>query len=83
MRASCAILKLVVSFDGKNTELKQPVLFKNYIKQNVDTARGADADANLRTFKNKYGPNHDAFRGLTQEIAFKAWFILHFVQTAV
>ncbi|HNQ90198.1 MAG TPA: ParA family protein [Verrucomicrobiota bacterium] len=55
-------------FNGKTTELKQPPLFKSFIKQNVDTARGADAEANLRTFKAKYGPNCDAFRGLTQEI---------------
>ncbi len=55
-------------FEGKTTDLKQPSLFKNYIKQNVDTARGADAEANLRTFKHKYGPTYESFRGLTQEI---------------
>jgi len=55
-------------FKGKKTELQQPPLFKNVIKQNVDTARGADAEANLRTFNYKYKTNTDAFRGLTREI---------------
>lgn len=55
-------------FNGKTTELKQPPLFRSFIKQNVDTARGADAEANLRTLNAKYGRNCDAFRELTKEI---------------
>lgn len=61
-------LKAGQLFKGKNTELEQPRLFSNIIKQNVATARGADAVANLRTFNQKYGINADTFRGLTQEI---------------
>ena len=55
-------------FAGKSTDLKQPPLFQHYIKQNVDTARGADSDSNLNTFRQKYGPNYDDFYGLTKEI---------------
>ncbi len=55
-------------FKGKKTELEQPPLFQNIIKQNVNTARGADSEANLRTFNYKYKTNTDAFRGLTREI---------------
>jgi len=55
-------------FSGKQTDLKQPPMFQNYIKQNANTARGADSDSNLRTFRQKYGPNADEFIGLTKEI---------------
>ena len=55
-------------FDGKETELKQPPLFENQIKQNANTARGSDSESNLRTFRQKYGPNYDEFFGLTKEI---------------
>lgn len=55
-------------FEGKGTELKQPPLFESYIMQNVNTARGADSDSNLRTFRQKYGPNYESFLGLTKEI---------------
>jgi chromosome partitioning protein len=55
-------------FDGKETELKQPPLFKSRIPQNVNTARGADPDANLRTFRQKYGPNYEPHSQLTREI---------------
>ena len=48
--------------------LSQPPLFKNEISQTVAVARGADVDADIRTFKGKYGTAYDALRGLTQEI---------------
>lgn len=48
--------------------LSQPPLFSNTIPQAVDVARGADVDADFRTFKGKYGRAYDALRGLTQEI---------------
>lgn len=49
-------------------EMKQPPLFKNTIQQTVTVARGADVDADIRTFKGKYGTAYDSLRGLTQEI---------------
>lgn len=55
-------------FDGKQTDLKQPSLFQNHIMQNVSTARGADSEANLNTFRQKYGPNFESLLGLTKEI---------------
>ena len=55
-------------FDGKNTDLKQPPLFQNIIKQNANTARGSDSGANLTTFRQKYGPNYEELFGLTKEI---------------
>jgi chromosome partitioning protein len=55
-------------FDGKDTDLKQPSLFQNQIKQNANTARGADSESNLTTFRQKYGPNYEEFFGLTREI---------------
>lgn len=48
--------------------LPQPPLFVNQIPQTVAVARGADVDADIRTFKGKYGTAYDALRGLTQEI---------------
>jgi len=55
-------------FDGKQTDLKQPALLQNHIMQNVNTARGADSEANLNTFRQKYGPNFESILGLTKEI---------------
>ncbi len=55
-------------FNEKHTDLKQPPLFKHYIKQNVHTARGADSNAPIRTFQQKYNLNYDNFYGLTTEI---------------
>ncbi len=46
----------------------QPPLFNNIIPQTVSVARGADVDADIRTFKGKYGTAYDALHGLTQEI---------------
>lgn len=48
--------------------LPQPPLFKNDIPQTVAVARGADVDADIRTFKGKYGTAYDALHGLTLEI---------------
>jgi chromosome partitioning protein len=48
--------------------LTQPPLFSNTIPQTVAVARGADVDADIRTFKGKYGNAYDALRGLTAEI---------------
>jgi chromosome partitioning protein len=48
--------------------LPQPPLFGNVIPQTVAVARGADVDADIRTFKGKYGTANDALRGLTREI---------------
>ena len=48
--------------------LSQPPLFRNEISQTVAVARGADVDADIRTFKGKYGTAYDALHGLTQEI---------------
>jgi chromosome partitioning protein len=55
-------------FAGKDTDLAQPPLFRDSISQNVNTARGADADAGLNTFRKKYGPNFESILGLTREI---------------
>jgi chromosome partitioning protein len=48
--------------------LPQPQLFKNDIPQTVAVARGADVDADIRTFKGKYGTAYGALHGLTLEI---------------
>ncbi len=55
-------------FKGKQTDLKQPPLFTTVIKQNTNTAEGADHESNIRTFKGKYGPNAENFSALTKEI---------------
>ena len=46
----------------------QPQLFENTIPQTVVVARGADVDAEIRTFKGKYGAAYDSLSGLTGEI---------------
>ncbi len=48
--------------------LAQPPLFESKIPQTVDVARGADVDADMRTFKGKYGNAYSPLRQLTQEI---------------
>jgi chromosome partitioning protein len=48
--------------------LPQPPLFNHTIPQTVAVARGADVDADIRTFRGKYGSAYDALRGLTQEL---------------
>ncbi|MDF1502425.1 AAA family ATPase [Roseisolibacter sp. H3M3-2] len=59
---------------GKFSEggpLEQPPLFANTISQAVAVARGADVEAELRTFKAKYGAAEADLRSLTQEIKAK------------
>ena len=47
----------------------QPLLFSATISQAVDVARGADVDADKRTFKGKYGSKaYGELQALTQEI---------------
>jgi chromosome partitioning protein len=53
---------------GEPGALPQPPLFENSILQTVDVARGADVDADIRTFKGKYGRAYGQLKGLTQEI---------------
>jgi chromosome partitioning protein len=53
---------------GESSLFKQPPLFKSIIPQTVAVARGAEVDADLRTFKGKYGAAHEHFRSLTKEI---------------
>lgn len=53
---------------GKPDGLSQPPLFSSKIPQTVTAARGVDVDADIHTFKGKYGIAYDAFKGLTQEI---------------
>ncbi len=49
--------------------LTQPPLFDAHISQSVDVARGADVDADNRTFKGKYGAKaYGQLQALTQEI---------------
>jgi len=55
-------------FAGKETDLVQPPLFDSVIMQNVNTARGADPEAGLNTFRKKYGPNYEPHLALTKEI---------------
>ncbi|MDR5740756.1 MULTISPECIES: AAA family ATPase [unclassified Caballeronia] len=51
------------------SDVPQPRFFKHHIPQSVAVARGADAQADLRTFKGKYGvPAYEALLGVTQEI---------------
>lgn len=53
---------------GEAGALPQPPLFSHSISQAVAVARGADVDAEIRTFKGKYGTAYDELRGLVQEI---------------
>jgi chromosome partitioning protein len=53
---------------GEPGVLPQPPLFNNVVPQTVAVARGADVDADIRTFKGKYGNAYDDLRGLTQEV---------------
>jgi len=46
----------------------QPPLFSSSVPQTVAVARGADVDADIRTFKGKYGAAYDSLYLLTQEI---------------
>jgi chromosome partitioning protein len=54
---------------GDSGALEQPPLFSHTVPQTVSVARGADVQADFRTFKGKYGADaYDAFRGIAQEI---------------
>jgi chromosome partitioning protein len=53
---------------GEAGALPQPPLFANSIPQTVNVARGADVDADIRTFKGKYGTAYESIRGLAKEI---------------
>ena len=53
---------------GQSNNFKQPPLFKSIINQTVAVSRGAEVEADLRTFKGKYGSAHESLRSLTQEI---------------
>lgn len=55
-------------FDGKDTDLKQPQFFDQIVKEATVTARGSEFTANVSTFKQKYGPNADAFVAITREL---------------
>jgi chromosome partitioning protein len=48
--------------------LVQPPLVESTIPQTVAVARGADVDADIRTFKGKYGDAYLPLRQLTEEI---------------
>jgi chromosome partitioning protein len=58
-------------FSGKKTDLKQPPLLKDVIKEATATSRGAEYESNISTFRQKYGPNADAFVNITREIVEK------------
>jgi chromosome partitioning protein len=53
---------------GEAGALPQPPLFENSMPQTVTVARGADVEADIRTFKGKYGSAYEPLQGLTQEI---------------
>lgn len=53
---------------GEAGALPQPPLFEHSIRHTVAVARGADVEADIRTFKGKYAAAYDDLRGLTQEI---------------
>lgn len=53
---------------GGEGALPQPPLFASFISQAVAVARGADVDADIRTFRGKYGTAYDSLRNLTEEI---------------
>ena len=48
--------------------LTQPSMIESTIPQTVSVARGADVDADLRTFRGKYGNAYFPLRQLKQEI---------------
>jgi chromosome partitioning protein len=53
---------------GDDGALTQPPLLANSIPQVVAVARGAEVEADIRTFRGKYGAAYEALRGLTLEI---------------
>lgn len=57
-----------LGYFGEPDGEEQPKLFNNKIPQTVAVARGADVDADIRTFRGKYGSAFNALNGLTAEI---------------
>jgi chromosome partitioning protein len=53
---------------GEKGMLQQPPLFASAIPQTVTVARGAEVEANFRTFKGKYGDAYEPLKNLTKEI---------------
>lgn len=53
---------------GDSGALVQPPLFNYTIPQTVAVARGQDVEADIRTFKGKYGTAYDSLHRLTLEI---------------
>lgn len=53
---------------GEPGTLTQPPLLGTSIPQTVQVARGSDVDADIRTFKGKYGLAFNSLRALAQEI---------------
>ncbi len=53
---------------GESSSLPQPPLLGTSIPQTVQVARGADVDADIRTFKGKYGSAYNSLKKLSQEI---------------
>lgn len=53
---------------GEAATLPQPKLFTNSIPQTVAVARGAEVEADFRTFKGKYGDAYEPLKFLTAEL---------------
>lgn len=53
---------------GEPGALPQPPLLENSISQTVAVARGAEVQADIRTFRGKYGAAYEPLRGVAQEI---------------
>lgn len=67
-RMKDAILKSGRLFEGKDTPLEQPPLFESFIRENAQTAAGADHEANVKSLKAKYDVNEGPLLSLTKEI---------------
>jgi len=57
-------------FGDGTAAFPQPRLFPSPIPQTVAVARGAEVDADFRTFKGKYGDAYEPLKSLTKEIRF-------------
>jgi len=53
---------------GDSGRLAQPPLFENSVPQAVAVARGADVEADIRSFKGKYAAAYYPLRGIAQEV---------------
>lgn len=58
-------------FAKRDGGMEQPPLFKDHVQEATATARGAEYESNISTFKQKYGRNADAFVSITKEIVEK------------